>query len=69
MDTELVQYNDQLRNLLKRAKPHLLAVDRKGWCWCDIMVPGSPHKPDCRWIADVERVGALRAEIDEVLNG
>jgi hypothetical protein len=54
-------------DLLRRAKPHLYAVDRKGWCNCDITMPDSPHDPDCKWIADVECVGGLRVEIDDLL--
>lgn len=56
-----------LLDLLRQAKPHLFAVDRKAWCWCDITVPGTPHDPYCKWVADVEEVGALRVEIDRII--
>lgn len=59
----------RLRELLREAKPHLYAVERRSWCWC---ADGRPdrgpgdHDTDCKWVADVERVGALRMEIERI---
>jgi len=62
---------EPLVDLLRRAQPHLFAVDRKGWCWCADNQPDrdpGDHNADCKWIADVKRVGGLRGEIQRVLD-
>lgn len=73
MPRSILRLLDEIANrddLLKRCQNHLFAGERRAWCWCADNQPGrdpGDHDPDCKWVAQVEKVGGLRREIDKVL--